>query len=272
MTKHATHKKIAHNHISKPLKQTVLSLALTGILGSTAVTSAHAETVQFSVDGLFTMVNQSGFALQNSTYPYYADPTWGYGFRTPISGSMQFDTVTGAGVGTINPFNFLNAGQAVPHDFTLQAVGDGAGGPGSFIIGNMLFDWNGNNNIAVEIVLDGSGFFTAYIDGLTPGETVSGVGATPATDAIRKGQFPIGPTPIATTTIDTDGTVFTGDDGVGGSQMDNGPFEGFNFNFDFTSMTNEVIVVPAIPIPATVWLFGSGLLGLVGVARRKCSK
>ncbi len=27
--------------------------------------------------------------------------------------------------------------------------------------------------------------------------------------------------------------------------------------------------VPAVPVPAAVWLFGSGLLGLVGVARRK---
>jgi len=29
--------------------------------------------------------------------------------------------------------------------------------------------------------------------------------------------------------------------------------------------------VSAVPIPATVWLFGSGLLGLIGVARRKAS-
>ena len=26
---------------------------------------------------------------------------------------------------------------------------------------------------------------------------------------------------------------------------------------------------PVIPIPAAVWLFGSGLLGLIGIARRK---
>lgn len=34
---------------------------------------------------------------------------------------------------------------------------------------------------------------------------------------------------------------------------------------------NDVIegVVPAVPVPAAVWLFGSGLLGLVAVARRK---
>lgn len=36
---------------------------------------------------------------------------------------------------------------------------------------------------------------------------------------------------------------------------------------------NDVIEgeVPAVPVPAAVWLFGSGLLGLVGVARRKAA-
>jgi hypothetical protein len=28
-------------------------------------------------------------------------------------------------------------------------------------------------------------------------------------------------------------------------------------------------VVSAVPVPATVWLFGSGLIGLLGIARRK---
>jgi len=28
-------------------------------------------------------------------------------------------------------------------------------------------------------------------------------------------------------------------------------------------------VVSSVPVPAAVWLFGSGLLGLIGVARRK---
>lgn len=38
---------------------------------------------------------------------------------------------------------------------------------------------------------------------------------------------------------------------------------GYNgFSFDITPVT-------AVPVPAAVWLFGSGLLGLVGVARRK---
>jgi hypothetical protein len=29
------------------------------------------------------------------------------------------------------------------------------------------------------------------------------------------------------------------------------------------------LAVTSVPVPATAWLFGSGLLGLVGVARRK---
>ena len=42
------------------------------------------------------------------------------------------------------------------------------------------------------------------------------------------------------------------------------------FSLDFSNAT--VVASPsAVPVPAAVWLFGSGLLGLVGVARRKKS-
>ena len=33
--------------------------------------------------------------------------------------------------------------------------------------------------------------------------------------------------------------------------------------------SGDVINSPVVPVPAAVWLFGSGLLGLVGIARRK---
>ncbi len=48
-------------------------------------------------------------------------------------------------------------------------------------------------------------------------------------------------------------------DGILGGAMINGPFGGFSANFNMT----------AVPVPAAVWLFGSGLVGLVGVARRR---
>jgi hypothetical protein len=54
-------------------------------------------------------------------------------------------------------------------------------------------------------------------------------------------------------------------------------FEYFDSQHDYLSTQYNVNVplyamsvsVSSVPVPATVWLFGSGLLGLIGVARRK---
>ncbi len=62
--------------------------------------------------------------------------------------------------------------------------------------------------------------------------------------------------------VDTDG------DGVPGTAMNNGPFNGQTPEFS-GAMTCQDCAPPAIPVPAAVWLFGSGLIGLVGVARRR---
>jgi hypothetical protein len=40
-------------------------------------------------------------------------------------------------------------------------------------------------------------------------------------------------------------------------------------NVAYTLELTGTITPSAVPVPAAVWLFGSGLLGLVGVARRK---
>ena len=56
--------------------------------------------------------------------------------------------------------------------------------------------------------------------------------------------------------LDTDG------DGTPGIAFTSGPFIGF-------TMAIEGVASP-VPLPATVWLFGSGLLlGLIGISRRK---
>ena len=36
-----------------------------------------------------------------------------------------------------------------------------------------------------------------------------------------------------------------------------------------SKLTVKLATISAVPVPAAVWLFGSGLLGLVGIARRK---
>ncbi len=40
---------------------------------------------------------------------------------------------------------------------------------------------------------------------------------------------------------------------------------------DYTGITHVSWAVSSVPVPAAVWLFGSGLIGLIGVARRKKS-
>ncbi len=44
--------------------------------------------------------------------------------------------------------------------------------------------------------------------------------------------------------------------------------DGVELNSSRSAYTSST-VVSAVPVPAAVWLFGSGLLGLIGVARRK---
>jgi len=51
---------------------------------------------------------------------------------------------------------------------------------------------------------------------------------------------------------------------------------GINDNGDITVLgyingEARAFLISAVPVPASVWLFGSGLLGLVGVARKKTS-
>ncbi|VAW65853.1 hypothetical protein MNBD_GAMMA11-3437, partial [hydrothermal vent metagenome] len=46
-----------------------------------------------------------------------------------------------------------------------------------------------------------------------------------------------------------------------------------NYLIDFQGTTDivQLSVVSAVPLPTAVWLFSSGLFGLIGIARRKKS-
>jgi hypothetical protein len=262
------------------LKKTVLTTAMTAVIGMSA-TNASAVVLDLSWDGLFTLLDASGGMTQKNVD---AGPTVGpyYGYRTSVSGTMQFDTDTGSGSGTMVPFSFFGSGTATASGISFQAIGDGEGGAGPLVLANLGFSWNGTEGIPVSLVLDGSGFFGALGGGLTTSDSVTGVGSLPASNGLLANfgkvsyTLPIGPVPMATTTFNTttidgsglgtnpSGTLPLTDDGIGGNPMVAGPFPDFNANFDITS-----IHVSAIPVPAAVWLFGSGLLGLVGVARRR---
>jgi hypothetical protein len=281
------------------------------ILAAAVVTSlslpagAQADTITMSWSGTLTLLSESstgGFFFQNADA---IGNTWDAN-RTAITGSLSYDTVTGTGSGTIVSFSFCGSGDAVFTSMSLQTIGDGMGGSGSLVLGNMLWNWNANNGIPVSIVWDASGLLSAVNGGLSGGQMITG-GALPAsdnTDTIAGAggtTYPIGPALLATTVWDTtlvgpacafdpqagstcfgrspSGTLplvtdtvvdaTNGDLGVGGSPMPAPPFTGFNMNIDILSAQVTDIVTPSVPLPAAVWLFGSGLAGLVSLARRK---
>ena len=264
------------------IKKTAIAAAVTAAVGLPS--SASALILTGSWNGVFTLLNPSGIPLANTDSP--AGLPW-YTNRTDVSGSLSFNTSTGAGGGSVVAFSFQGGGTAGADGITFQAIGDGAGGPGNLVLGNMGFNWSGNNGIPVSIILDATGFYGAGGDGYSTSETITG-GAIPASSgyvfgAMTTYTLPIGPAPMATTTWNTttvggaactlgcnpSGTLPLTDDAFGGSPMPAGPFTGWNANFDITSIHIDSVDGGVIPVPAAVWLFGSGLVGLVGVARRR---
>ena len=327
------------------IRQTAVAVAVAGTLAAGAAPSAQANVLNVSWSGAFTMLNPTGgdFGNVSSDYvagyygngdsaatsgtPYFpgnvspgADCTsyspacvtthgW-YGYRTPVSGTMSFDTSTGAGVGTVNDFFFFgdtpgagsgtSVARAVGISFaTIDTVGT--------IVGTMLFSWNGSEH-SVSMVLDGSGLF-ANLDAMVAGgptSTIFGVGALPATDGINLGTatipvyYPLGPSPIASKTLNTGGgtacdgvpiaeqmnaytiigidTTITActtgmvDDGIGGDPMTSGAFPNYNINLDVKTLHYEPLLCldcQFVPVPSSLWLFGTGLLGIIGLVRRK---
>ncbi len=292
------------------LKKTAVSLAVAATFTTAAIPQAEANVLNLSWIGTFTFLNTLGQPLPNSPSDYaagyYGIPGaahgtttafgW-YGNRTPISGTMSFDTATGAGIGTITPFMLY--GDTTNSIANAMSVTFQRADTVGTVIGTMSLSFNGGVH-PVSMVLDASGLFSAMAGGAFatgPTSTISGVGALPATNGVdfdvtnSVKTFPLGPSPIATTTRNTNlacagvaiaqqvnaytintlpayTTCFpTSNDGIGGSPIPSGPYFDLNPNFDITSVHLES--VSSVPLPPAVWLFGSGLLGLIGFVRRR---
>lgn len=260
------------------INKSSLTIMLTSILG---IGSAQSHVIDMEYSGLFTMLDPAGNPIQNTSYPYSTDPTWGNGLRTQISGAISINTDIGRGSTSINPFEFYSMGVLTTTYFDFGSIN---GDPSNFLLANIDFNLNGNL-FKTQIVLDDTGFLSALSKGIpTVGtifdQTACGIDLTcgvPASSDIAQNQYAIGPALVSTTSFNTIGQTGLGtnidqlslgaDDGIGGSPMDNGVFLGNNINYDITSIT--VTNVSAIPLPAAVWLFGSGFIGLISIAKRK---
>lgn len=306
------------------MKKSVLKTAIVAALGVSAVAAtsvASAGVMSATWTGYFVMLDPAGNALANTSLSSKTNQ-----LVTAVSGTMQFDDVTGAGTATLVPFQFFNGDPTLPASavgINMQAIGDGMGGPGTLVLGNMLFNWNTNNGIPVSLVMDAAGFFAGDMTAGGPNSAIAAsdgtyVGTQPGTFEDANGYLAMGPMPMVTTAWNTslgagcaigacmgnansgilplvfDTATNSAYDGantggtIGGNPMADGPFTGYNANFNIATITPtgydaNAMLAPncswdpsgncfqggEVPVPAAVWLFGSGLLGLVGVARRR---
>ena len=178
-----------------------------------------------------------------STTTMFLGSSWGaaHDIQVFLPGSYSFDVTLGGGVPETGMLNVtVPAGMLGMH---------------------MLWDWKfwADPNIDIFVVFSPDSVFGPGI-----GYSVNSKACNNATiknclwDYLDLGPAgkPIAAKPWMLSSVDGNA------DGVMGIPMQaGGPFAGFNANFNAN--------LTAVPVPAAAWLFGSGLMGLAAVARRK---
>ena len=197
---------------------------------------------------------------------------------TAIAASLEYDTVSGIGSSSMSIVmsDFYLGAPATFHAITMtRQVGT------NLIDGSILVDWNGTDNMELFVQCDATGLFNAIDYGLQAGDVLSGTDLYHDNDA--SGTFTAGDTYLAdvgsaatpySDTLQLLPTDMQGATPLAGTAESigfiDGPFPSIQGMLDIGSGNSlHVTSVSAVPVPAAVWLFGSGLLGLIGVARRK---
>ncbi len=214
------------------LKKNTLSAAVALSLGA----SGNAQAVNFSI----TFMDFPG--APNPNVVGTVNTTAGTGTFT--SGSTPFFGHSWTGTLVYGHDNFGSSTVTGAFAYSMANGASSTGtynytlGPDSVAMG-ILFDWNSSTGIPVLNVM------TRLAEDVN----------------VEGGDL------WASVDIDNDGTM--------GTTMQAGPFAGAPIGFCGLGTPEddpcEYVANTAIPLPAAAWLFSAGLLGLVGVARRRKS-
>ena len=142
------------------VKTLVAALAMTALPGITPNASATSFGMDFHA--YITLTNAAGTPVNNTSF--VNEPRF-HGWRSPISGKMVMDIGPNGmrGTATFEPFPFMGS-EASGQDISFVPVSTVLNIPtSSLLLGNMLFNWNGNNGIPVSIVLDMGDLTTALM-------------------------------------------------------------------------------------------------------------
>lgn len=227
--------------------------------------TTKADVITFDFTGRLVVVDPFNSVMNNNGLPY-----------TPISASLEYDTVSGIGSSNLS-ITMADDFFQLPVTFHYVTMTHQAGT--NLITGQALVDFGPNLNMPLHVEWDATGLFNAINFGLQAGDVLSGsdlyhdangngvqdIGeyltdidsAIPYSDSLQPALYQQGPAPMAATlgSLGLDDTT---------------PFAGIRGFIDIGSGNSmHVVSVQTVPIPAAVWLFGSGLIGLIGAARRR---
>jgi len=223
------------------------------MVGGTNDVSMVWDGNAYSASSDYTGPGGASNVTASSTTAFFGNRWTAHDIQVFTPGSYSFDVTLGGGVAEIGTLSATVAtGQLGMH---------------------MLFDWGGSNNIDVFVVAASSSVFGAGIGRSTQnfitayGSSANHCDNGDIINCLWDGQGfgtdgkPAGDKVWLLATVDGNA------DGVMGIPMAlGGTFQSFNANFNANLLASPDTVVP---VPATAWLFGSGLLGLVGMGRRK---
>ena len=238
------------------------------------VKAVHSAIIGFHFTGNMVVVDPNGGVISN-----LGDPL------SPISANLNYNTDTGVGGSDMSitmsggfwssPATFHNI--ALQHDEVSNSIN-----------GSILVDWNGNTDMQMHVNWDATGFLNAINTGLEVGDTISGSmlqkdttgdgffdtfidvnSATPYSDTLIASLFPGSALEGAAPLAATDASLGLGYD-IDGNFIGGTPFDGIKGLINIGSGNSLTVTsVSAVPVPAAVWLFGSGLIALAGFAKRK---
>lgn len=289
-----------------PIRKTLIASSVTLALGTPVAEAALVTNVlgayTWSTDsGNFTALAPNGGVANAGFIPNYGFVGGSSSLQMSWDGNAYNSSTDFSGPGGATNINIVNccSGSTVffghswtAHDVQMFVPGSysfdvalGGGNPetgtlnatvGSGQLGmHMLFDWNGNNNIDIFVVfaqnsIFGSGLLYSTVTNSNGQFTCdANFTGTITKNCLSAERYSYGSAGAPTkneiwmlASVDGNG------DGVMGIPMAaGGPFSGFsaNYNFNLTATPKP----SAVPVPATTWLFGSGLMGLVAAARRR---
>ncbi len=251
------------------MKYTIkLSIAVVVALAASSVqaTVASFDDLSLAPDSFFDPQIDTAFVSGGATFNHGCSFFNGDCFWNGFSYSNKTDTTTAG---------FTNQYSAITGSGVGGSANYGVSFPGS--TGSSRIDFSGattvesayftNTTYAYISMRDGDGFakqfeegdfFTLTVNGLDNVDSVIGsldISLASGTDLLSSWLL---------ADLTTLGTVHALEFSLSGSDVGS-----FGLNTPAYFAIDDLTTVSAVPVPAAVWLFGSGLIGLVSIARRR---